>query len=126
KTVQLKYCEVTLLGLDKDVPSTDSNAGILPDCTPEGDKCSITLSAMDTILSPESISTACPNLSGEGYSFRIDTPSVVVFLDSGDRCNIYDDIRIGRGEGVCNSVSFKGQATNPFMAKRFYIIPYNR
>ncbi|MDD4409121.1 MAG: hypothetical protein PHW52_00530, partial [Candidatus Pacebacteria bacterium] len=42
KTVQLKYCEVTLLGLDKDVPSTDSNAGILPDCTPEGDKCSIT------------------------------------------------------------------------------------
>ena len=62
----------------------------------------------------------------EVYSFRIDTPSAVIFLDNGGRCNIYDDIRIGRGEGVCNQINFKGYATDEFIPQKFFVIPYNR
>jgi len=62
----------------------------------------------------------------EVYSFRIDTPSAIVFLDNGGRCNIYDDIRIGRGEGVCNQINFKGYATDEFIPQKVFVVPYNR
>ncbi|OQB10686.1 MAG: hypothetical protein BWY21_00167 [Parcubacteria group bacterium ADurb.Bin216] len=122
---QLKFCEITLTGADGEVPvGGGSNGSISPVC--DDAKCSITLDAMETIVSPEVISKACPNLGGEVYSFKIDTPSVITFLDNGGRCNIYDDIRIGRGEGDCNQVNFKGLATEDFLPKKFFIVPYNR
>lgn len=64
--------------------------------------------------------------SVEVYSFRIDTPSAIVFLDSKDRCNIYTNQRISRGEGVCNQVNFKGKASDEFKPNKIFAVPYDK
>lgn len=121
---QLQKCELTFLEADKDVPEIASAHGS-PICDSKGN-CSLPVKAMETIINPLVISSACPNLKGEIYSFRIDSPSAIIFMDSGNRCDMWDNIRIGRGQGVCNLVNSSG--FNPltgFNPSKITIVPYN-
>lgn len=120
----LRVCRLTFINADKDI-STDAET-VTPNCTSNGQVCDATVDAMKTMNNPISIAEACPNLRGEVYSFEIDTPSAIIFRDSSNRCDIWDLIRLKRGEGTCNQVSFKGFSLDDFTPKKIFLIPYNR
>lgn len=122
-TKQLQKCELTFLGGDAVVPAV---AAPLDTAVCDDWSCSLSAPAMDTIISPLVINTACSNLKGEVYSFRVDSPSAILFLDGEDRCDVWDNIRIGRGEGVCNQVNTGGFNPNDnYKPKKVIVVPYN-
>ena len=130
---EIRKCEITLLENDADIPSViPEELNVTATCDEDDYTCRTTLKSVDTIVFPVKIIKACPNFatsktgSGEDVlSFRIDSTSTVVFLDSYEMCNAWDLLRISRDKGDCNQVNMGGM--NPessFRPKKFYVIPY--
>jgi hypothetical protein len=119
---KLKKCEIIFSGADEEIPTASDYDS--SNC--ENGNCTFSAKAMETIIDPLLISKACPNLKNEVYSFRIDSPSAIIFMDSRNNCDTWDNMRIGRGQGVCNTVNSSGfNPSSSFIPNRLTIVPYN-